>query len=97
MRRQALTDERRVGVDDLTEEQLGAHGHDVTTHAQTTDMSEEARPVPSPRHPPEVLDGAVQGEEDGDHRHRFHNHLASSAVSGHRAKPTASCWASVCT
>ena len=29
------------------------------------------------------------------HRHRFHSHVASSAVHGHSAKPTASCCASV--
>ena len=45
--RQLLADPRRVGVDDLAEQQLGADGHDVTSHAQTTDTSEEHGACPS--------------------------------------------------
>ena len=84
-----LADPRRVGVDDLAEQQLGADGEDVTAHGRPRAAGGRAA----------VRAGTAQplttASTTASHRKPFHSHVASTAVSGSRAKPTASCWASV--
>ena len=41
--RQLLADPRRVGVDDLAEQQLGADGQDVTSHGDRLRVTSGAR------------------------------------------------------
>ena len=98
VRRQLPADPRRVGIDDLAEQQLGADRENVAAKSHS---AVAARPTGST-----VVDGATASSRrarsrycapltsasaTASHRKPFHSHVASTAVSGRSAKATASC------
>ena len=96
--RELLADPRRVGVDDLPEQQLGADGDDLAAHAHA--------PSTVPRCAASGRDGrraryCAAGEHTvsttATHSNVLPQPARRRAVSGSSAKPTASCWHNVLT